>query len=73
MNNIIQTKPEPSCPICGAKMSLRRPRKDQDWDTFWGCTQYPACKGTLNIDLHTGKPLPFEDDFSWGWDGDVGD
>ncbi len=51
----IITKPEPYCPDCGAKMRLRRPKADQDWPHFWGCSTYPDCKGTRNIDSD-GKP-----------------
>jgi len=51
----IQTKPEPYCPDCGAKMTLRRPRPGQTWKAFWGCGQYPDCKGKRNIG-EDGKP-----------------
>lgn len=37
----------PSCPKCEAKM-VRRPGKNGKPD-FWGCPQYPRCKG---------KPIP---------------
>jgi len=33
----------PACPQCGAPMRQRRARKDNR--PFWGCTQYPACRG----------------------------
>lgn len=59
----IRTKPEPYCPECGAKMVLRRPGKNQDWEPFWGCDRYPNCKGTRNI-LPNGRP---EDDFDDDW------
>ena len=52
----IQTKPEPYCPECGAKMILiKPPPKGSSWDAFWGCSQYPDCKGTRNIGSD-GKP-----------------
>jgi ssDNA-binding Zn-finger/Zn-ribbon topoisomerase 1 len=58
----IQTKPEPYCPLCGAKMALRRPKKHQEWQPFWGCSQYPECTGARNIG-EDGKPeideIPF--------------
>lgn len=57
----IQTKPEPSCPKCGARMVLKRPRPDQNWDAFWGCNRFPDCHGTRNIDPYTGKPESDED------------
>ena len=36
----------PECPICGKAMAKRR---SKDGKEFWGCTAYPACKGTRNI------------------------
>ncbi|MDT8390109.1 MAG: four helix bundle suffix domain-containing protein [Lentisphaeria bacterium] len=36
----------PACPQCGAPMRLRKTRKDNRG--FWGCTQYPACRGILD-------------------------
>jgi len=35
----------PACPQCGAPMRRRQTRKDNR--PFWGCTQYPACRGVL--------------------------
>lgn len=35
----------PACPQCGAPMTMRRTRKDNR--PFWGCTQYPACRGVM--------------------------
>lgn len=55
LNSPIRTLPLPYCSECGAKMTLRRPRKDQSWDTFWGCSQYPDCKGTRGIQPN-GRP-----------------
>jgi ssDNA-binding Zn-finger/Zn-ribbon topoisomerase 1 len=46
---IIRTKSEPSCPDCGAKMVLRWPPPEKDWDPFWGCILFPDCRGTLEI------------------------
>lgn len=51
----IQAKPEPHCLQCGAKMVLRRPKGHLDWDPFWGCSQYPDCKGTRQI-MEDGTP-----------------
>ena len=45
----IRTKPEPSCPECGARMVLRRPKLNQNWKPFWGCGQWPDCNGKRNI------------------------
>lgn len=36
------------CPACGARMiSRKNSRTDQ---RFWGCVNYPACRGTRNTD-----------------------
>jgi len=65
MSTIIQTKPEPSCPSCGARMVLRRPKLGgKDFNPFWGCNRYPDCRGTRNIDLETGKPESDEEEWS---------
>ena len=45
----IQTKPEPHCPGCDARMILRRPKPWQDWPAFWGCSQWPGCRGVRQI------------------------
>lgn len=39
------TPPPPTCPRCGSPMRRRPGRYGQ----FWGCSQYPRCKGTRNI------------------------
>lgn len=59
---MIRTQPAPSCPKCGAKMTLRRPPPGKSWKPFWGCNRFPDCKGTVNFDLETGLPEP-ENDF----------
>ncbi len=51
----IQTKPEPGCPDCGARMVLRRPPRDADWPAFWGCNRFPTCRGKRRIGPD-GKP-----------------
>lgn len=39
------------CPICGAHMVRRTAKKgSQAGKAFWGCPQYPGCKGTREID-----------------------
>lgn len=64
MSAIIQTKPAPSCPSCGARMILRRPKPGgKDFKTFWGCNRWPDCHGTRNIDSD-GKPEQDEEDWS---------
>lgn len=37
----------PKCPKCGAPTLLRKTRKDNR--PFWGCTGYPACRGTIKF------------------------
>jgi DNA-binding helix-hairpin-helix protein with protein kinase domain len=39
------TTSTPTCPRCGSPMLRRSGRHGQ----FWGCSQYPGCKGTRNI------------------------
>lgn len=51
----IQAYPPPYCPLCGAKMVLRRPRAGQDWPPFWGCSQWPDCQGKREIG-EDGRP-----------------
>lgn len=38
----------PLCPKCRSKMVLRTSRNTQD--DFWGCGQYPSCKGTRPLE-----------------------
>jgi len=41
----------PSCPVCGKPLVLRTARKgSRAGSHFWGCSGYPACKGTLPLD-----------------------
>jgi endogenous inhibitor of DNA gyrase (YacG/DUF329 family) len=40
-------KSKPICPICGKKMTQRLRHSDNK--PFWGCPDYPKCKGTRNI------------------------
>lgn len=48
------------CPQCGSKMVPRTNRKDQT--KFWGCSQYPRCKGTRNVDGEARLGGPFTQD-----------
>jgi len=37
----------PACPLCGKPLALRTARQGaRAGSQFWGCTQYPSCKGT---------------------------
>jgi four helix bundle suffix protein len=42
------TAEAPNCPQCGAPMRLRKSRKENR--SFWGCTEYPACRGVMPVD-----------------------
>jgi restriction system protein len=48
----------PACPLCGQAMRQRTarsgPRKGQ---SFWGCSAFPECKGTLPF-YPTGQTIP---------------
>ena len=40
----------PSCPECRAVMVRRTAQRGAlAGRDFWGCTRYPACRGTVNI------------------------
>ncbi len=42
----------PSCPICSNYMTKRVAKKGKYiGKEFWGCSNYPKCKGIINIDL----------------------
>lgn len=46
-----QAATQPKCPKCGAEMTLRIARQGSNaGKEFWGCSTYPACKGTLPAD-----------------------
>lgn len=41
----------PGCPTCGQPMVLRTAKKgDRAGSQFWGCSNYPTCRGIRNID-----------------------
>ena len=40
---------EPLCPICSKQMILRTAKKGKNaGNTFWGCSQYPNCRGVVS-------------------------
>jgi len=42
-------------------MVLKRPKPDQDWKPFWGCSEYRyGCRGTRQIQ-EDGTPEPDDD------------
>ena len=41
----------PNCPLCGKPLVVRTARKGQRAGSqFWGCSAYPACKGTRPLE-----------------------
>ena len=50
---------EHACPTCGGKM-LKRFRR---WDNqpFWGCENFPDCRGVVNMDGSVGRNRKDED------------
>jgi HJR/Mrr/RecB family endonuclease len=41
----------PICPVCGSRMVLRTAKQGANaGKQFWGCPNYPQCKGLLNIE-----------------------
>lgn len=48
------TSPRPPCPECGRPMRVRTAQRGPNaGNQFWGCSNYPSCKGTLNIESHS--------------------
>jgi len=44
------SKQVPTCPKCGNTMVLRTAKRGtKTGNSFWGCTAYPACKGTRDV------------------------
>ena len=43
-----QDSSKPVCPNCGAAMRIIRPKPNDSWRPFWGCTQFKitGCKGS---------------------------
>lgn len=40
----------PTCPVCQSVMKIKTARKGANaGNEFWGCSQYPACKGARSI------------------------
>jgi ssDNA-binding Zn-finger/Zn-ribbon topoisomerase 1 len=40
----------PDCPACGKLMVLRTAKKGTSaGQSFWGCSNYPDCKGVVKI------------------------
>ncbi len=39
---------KPFCPVCGAPMLLKKPRKAGAWQPFYGCIRFPQCTGSIS-------------------------
>lgn len=49
--DVAEAEATPSCPKCGGKMVRRVARKGPTaGKSFWGCSSYPNCRGTISID-----------------------
>jgi len=45
-----KTAPNPDCPQCGAHMVKRTTKRGNNvGERFWGCSNYPVCKGTRSL------------------------
>lgn len=43
----VSTQHSPSCPVCSSAMMLREAKRGASaGKSFWGCSDYPRCKGT---------------------------
>lgn len=52
----------PACPVCAKEMVQREAKKGKNaGNKFWGCTQYPKCRGVLDIDKEIEEPEETED------------
>ena len=63
-NQLIQKEPQPWCPKCGKKMSLRKPEPATPYPVYspyWRCSDYPDCLGSRDI-LLDGRP-DYSDDY----------
>lgn len=47
-----QVASQPACPKCGSDMIRRVAKSGQrQGQSFWGCSQFPKCRGVVNIDF----------------------
>jgi hypothetical protein len=54
------------CPKCGAGMILRTNRVTEN--QFWGCSNYPKCKGSKDVQPVKPKATETVKDFTWAND-----
>ena len=61
MEPIEHPDPKPSCPDCGARMQLIKPRPTSQVESpFWGCVCFfspDRCTGRVQVDGATGLPV----------------
>lgn len=51
-----EASPSPRCPKCGSVMILRTAKSGTNQGgQFWGCPNYPRCRGIVNYDAHGAK------------------
>lgn len=47
----VSTQQSPNCPVCFSAMKLREAKRGANaGKSFWGCSDYPRCKGTRAVD-----------------------
>lgn len=50
--------PSPPCPLCGSPMHKRKAKTGKNaGHDFWGCTTYPTCKGTREVEPVPPSPV----------------
>jgi predicted RNA-binding Zn-ribbon protein involved in translation (DUF1610 family) len=55
----VPTPDAPACPKCGKEMVKRVAQKGKNsGKEFWGCSDYPACKATLNVEAEEKVESP---------------
>ena len=37
------------CSKCGSVMAIREPKKNQTWNAFFGCSNFPNCRETAKV------------------------
>lgn len=72
MSTFMRVSPPPLCPVCGMKMRLRRPKPIDRWKPFWGCSAWPQCTATLQVEIEDtdqmnllGGAIEYEGDPEW--------
>jgi len=49
-SNPVQMSNQPTCPVCQGAMVKRTAKRGANaGNEFWGCSRYPACKGTRTV------------------------